>query len=194
VSSADRRLSSGGLLITHFGRSGVGRTVLLGAAALTVATTAACSSADPAEQAAAGTSAALSSAAQAAPGTYGEPVNPSLPNPTEVATDAPVTVAPSTASRISIVYSEWNATSRAVEIGGFLGGVVESDGTCTVTLTQGSTSVDASLPGTPDATSTSCAGLAVPGTELAPGPWTAVLTYESSTSRGESRTVEVQVP
>jgi hypothetical protein len=179
---------------TSIGRSGVRRTVLLGASALAVAATASCSSATPAEQAAASTSAALSSAAQAAPGSYGEPVDPSLPNPTDVATDAPVSVAPTEASRISLVYSGWNASTGAVEVDAFLGDVVESGGTCTLTLTQGSATATASLPAEPDATSTSCAGLGVAGPELATGTWTAVVTYESATSRGESPTVEVQVP
>jgi hypothetical protein len=194
VSSADRRLAPGGFVNTSIGRSGVRRAVLLGASAMAVTATAACSSASPAEQAAASSSAALSAAAEAAPGTYGEPVDPLLPNPTDVATDAPVPVASTGASRVSIVYADWTTTSGAVEVGGFVGGVVESDGTCTLTLTQGSTSVTASLPGEPDATSTSCAGLEVPGAQLAPGTWTAVVTYESSTSRGESPAVEVQVP
>lgn len=179
---------------TSIGRSGVRRTVLLGAAALAVTATASCSSASPAEQAAASSSAALSSAAQAAPGTYGQPVDPSLPEPPSVASDAPVTVTPTTEDEVFLTYSEWNATTGAIEVGGYLDGVVESDGTCTLTGTKDGTSAASTAPGISDATSTSCAGLSLPGDQLSPGTWSVVLTYESGTSRGTSAPVEVEVP
>jgi hypothetical protein len=178
---------------TSIGRSGVRRAVLLAASAVAVTATASCSS-SPAEQAAASSSAALSSAAEAAPGTYGQPVDPSLPEPPSVASDAPVTVAPTAEDDVFLTYSEWNATTGAIEVGGYLDGVVESDGTCTLTGTKDGTSAQSTAPGISDATSTSCAGLSLPGDQLSPGTWSVMVTYESGTSRGTSAPVEVEVP
>src|SRR3954466_12694503 len=98
------------------------------ALAATVVTTA-CSS-SPEEKAAA----ALSSAATAPPGAYGSPVDPSLPNPTGVATDEPVEVAPTDDGKVFVTYAQWSNDTMGVEVGGYLAGVVEDDGTCTLTL------------------------------------------------------------
>jgi hypothetical protein len=135
------------------------------------------------------------SAASATPvGVYGDPANPVRPEPTFVATDAPVTLAPTTDGDVFVTYSEWNAQSGAVEVGGYLGNVSESDGTCNLTLTRGATSVETSGSATADASSTACGILTVPGDQLSAGTWTAVVTYESSSSRGASAPVEVEVP
>jgi hypothetical protein len=130
----------------------------------------------------------------AVPGVYGSPADPSRVEPTEVATDAPVTVSPGRTASIFITQHGWNSSSGQVEISGYLAGLYETEGTCTVTLTAGSRSVSASTPATPDATSTSCGGLAVPGSKLSSGTWSAVVTYESATSRGTSEPVQVDVP
>jgi hypothetical protein len=127
-------------------------------------------------------------------GVYGEPGNPVLPEPTFVATDAPVTLSPTTDGDIFVTYSEWNAQSAAVEVGSYLPNVSESDGICTLTLTKAARSVQTSRPATPDVGSTACGSLTVPGDQLSAGTWTAVVTYESSSSRGTSDPVEVEVP
>lgn len=136
----------------------------------------------------------ISAAATAPPGEYGSPVDPSLPMPSDVATDAPVSVGPAEDGRLFVTYSGWNSQAGAVEIGSYLPTAVEDDGTCTLTLTQGATSVTASVPGTPNVTSTSCGGLSIPGSEVSSGTWVAVVTYESPTSSGSSDAIEVQVP
>jgi hypothetical protein len=136
----------------------------------------------------------ISAAATAPPGTYGSPVDPSLPMPSDVATDTPVSVGPAKDGRLLVTYSGWNSQAGAVEVGSYLPTVVEEDGTCTLTLTRGATSVAASVPGTPNVTSTSCGGLSVPGSEVSSGTWVAVVTYESPTSNGSSDAIEVQVP
>lgn len=160
------------------------------------AATAGCGASEADEQAAASASesSAAAAGATAAPGTYGQPVDPSLPNPTGVATDPPLDVGSSTTARVSIAYSGWNPATSTVEVDGFLGGIVESGGTCTLTLSQGSATAVGSKPAEPDATSTSCAGLSVAGSGLAAGRWSAVVSYESATSLGESPMVEVDVP
>jgi hypothetical protein len=136
----------------------------------------------------------------AAPGTYGEPLDTSAPDPTDVATDpAPSTsAAPSSGARgeatVRITYSGWNAGSGVVEVGGFVPQLVEAGGSCTLTLTQGAASATASREATPDVSTTACGELTVPGDQLAPGTWSAVLSYESDTASGASDPVEVQVP
>lgn len=72
--------------------------------------------------------------------------------------------------------------------------LVEEGGTCTLTLTQGGASATASREATPNVTSTACGELVVPGDQLAPGTWDAVLAYESERSAGSTEPVEVQVP
>jgi hypothetical protein len=125
--------------------------------------------------------------------TGGEPV-PTEP-PTDVATDAPVTpddggdeVTP------QLTYYGWNADIGGVEAGGIVQGVVESVGTCTLTLTQDSTEVDVSAEAVDNVTSMSCPAMTVPRNRLEPGTWQATLSYESGTSRGVSDAVEVEVP
>ena len=130
----------------------------------------------------------------ASQGVYGSPANPDRPEPTDVATDPPVVVAPTTEGVVRMTYVGWNAAAGAVEAAGFLPGVVESDGTCLLTLTNGESSITASVAGTADASSTSCGGLAVPGASVSPGTWEAVVTYESSASRGTSEATQVVIP
>ena len=73
-------------------------------------------------------------------------------------------------------------------------GIVESGGTCTLTLTKGSTAVDVSADAVDNVTSTSCPAMTVAGDRLESGTWQATLSYESGTSQGTGDAVEVQVP
>lgn len=154
---------------------------------LTVTALAACTSSDD--------EVAREGGAQATePGVYGAPVDPSVPDPVDVATDAPVTPAPTMDGSLFVTHSGWNTDAEAVEVGSYFPQVVETDGTCTLTLTRGTASVTASSPANRGAGSTSCGNLSVPGAELASGTWTAVVTYSSSSSRAASEPVEVDVP
>jgi len=169
------------------------RTTCLAASALAALTTAGCSSVSNESTSA---DATPTTSTLSTPGVYGAPMESTGPDPTNVATDAPVTAIPDADGDMPIVlsFSGWNVNTTAIEVDGYLTGLVESDGLCTLTLTNGDTSVTTTTPGTPDAKTTSCGGAAVPGDQLSPGAWTAVLTYESSTSHGSSGQVEVQVP
>lgn len=133
-------------------------------------------------------------AASTSTGVYGAPVDPSAPNPTDVATDAPVTVAPNPAAALVVTYSGWNPDTSAVEVGGFVPGVSESGGSCTLTLTRDGATASATAPGDAEPSQTTCGALAVPGSELSSGTWSAVITFDSSGSHAESAAVEVAVP
>lgn len=176
-----------------------GRAAGLVTAALTVAVVSGCSATSDATTSAARSSASAaavaSSAENARPGTYGKPVDPSLPNPTNVATDAPATTtAANSEVPVSLTYSGWNASAKEVLVGGFVPGVVETGGNCTLTLTKGDLSARNTTTATPTASSTSCGQMKVPGAQLSSGVWTAFITYRSPAHHGTSRSVEVTIP
>jgi hypothetical protein len=136
------------------------------------------------------TSSASATTAPAASRTTAHEATPASRQP--VATDAPVAV---TGGKVPVVvtYSGWNPAQRMVMVGGYAAGVVESKGVCTLTLTQGTRKVTAQSPAGPDASTTACDALSVPGTKLAPGSWRAVLSYASPSSSGTSAPVDVEV-
>ncbi|MGY2129212.1 hypothetical protein [Blastococcus sp. SYSU DS0617] len=114
---------------------------------------------------------------------------------TEVATDSPVPTQDSSAEVTpQLTYYGWSADLKAVEAGGIVLGLVESGGTCTLTLSQGGTAVEVTATAVDNVTSTSCPAMTVPGARLAPGTWQATLSYESGTSQGVADAVAVEVP
>lgn len=124
-------------------------------------------------------------------------MNPSLPNPTDVAVDPTTASAgPATSSSADVVvtYSGWIDQSTSVEVGAYVAGVVESGGTCTLTLTGPGSPRTASVTGEADAGSTSCPAMVVPGSKLSRGSWTAVVGYTSAAVSGTSSAVTVDVP
>ena len=126
--------------------------------------------------------------------TGGSPI-PTEPAPEDVATDSPVPTRPAGAEVTpQLTYYGWVDDIGAVEAGGIVLDVVESGGTCTLTLRQGSSEVDVSAEAVDNVTSTSCPAMTVPGDRLQPGTWLATLSYESDTSRGAGDAVEVDVP
>jgi hypothetical protein len=170
--------------------------VVVTAATLAALTTGACSSSSSTDEEARAqqeAAAAASSAATAPPGVYGTTIDPSRPDPTNVATDAPVTAPTGRAVPVFVTHSGWNATTEAIEIAGSVD-LLEDGGTCTLTVTQGDKEVTASRPATEDASTTSCGWLTVAGPDVDRGVWTAVLDYRSATSRATSEPVTVEVP
>jgi hypothetical protein len=113
--------------------------------------------------------------------------------PDEVATDAPHTPEQGRAD-VVVSYAGWDAASSSVEVDGFVGSRIEEGGTCTVTLTRDGATRTASAPAFADASTTICHPLLLPGRDLGPGRWQAVLGYSSAQSAGTSATVEVDVP
>jgi len=126
--------------------------------------------------------------------TGGSPI-PTEPAPEDVATDSPVPTQDAGAEVTpQLTYYGWVDDIGAVEAGGIVLDVVESGGTCTLTLRQGSSEVDVSAEAVDNVTSTSCPAMTVPRDRLQPGTWLATLSYESDTSRGAGEAVEVDVP
>jgi hypothetical protein len=96
--------------------------------------------------------------------------------------------------RVVTTFHDWNATTGQVMVGGYVEGVIEDGGTCTLTLTSGSSSATGSTRAHADATTTACGAVTVPGSQLAAGTWNAVLSYRSPEHSGTAAPVTVQVP
>jgi hypothetical protein len=159
---------------------------------------AACSGGSAGQQEQAATGAVASSdAASPSPGapasaaaTASSPAGGTVPDPDgAVATDA----ARPTTTDVVLSYLVWDGAAGAVLAGGYVSPVVEDGGTCTLELSRDGESASASSAALPDASTTSCGELRIPGAELEPGEWSAVLTYESDTTSGTSEPLDVQV-
>jgi hypothetical protein len=114
------------------------------------------------------------------------------PEPARVATDAPVKRRSGQVD-VLLTYAGFDQATGTVQAAGFVAGVLEDGGTCTLTLTKGGQEVTATSPASADATTTMCGLLETPP-GLAAGTWDAVLTYASAAADGESRSTEVSVP
>jgi hypothetical protein len=170
------------------------------ASLLAVATVASCSSADPKAAAAASSPAGGTFTPSASTGPNTSVSTPSATEPPSPSSTAPVPKGPSPTlapklRRVHVVttFAGWNATSGAVEVGGYAN-VVEPVGTCTLRLTHGDQVVTRKHTASADATTVACGGLSVPGSALTAGAWQAVLAYSSSKSTGEAAAVTVKVP
>ncbi|MBJ58738.1 hypothetical protein CL689_01090 [Candidatus Saccharibacteria bacterium] len=81
-----------------------------------------------------------------------------------------------------------------LEIRAFTPDVIESDGTCTATVTNGSQEVTETSKGFVDASSTICEPINIPLSALnSTGVWTVVVSYASSSSAGTSTEVEAEL-
>ena len=110
-----------------------------------------------------------------------------------VATDPPAVTAGGDVQPM-ITQAGWAASGTAVEVSGFVSGVVEDGGTCRVVLTHGDETVTAERTAIADATTTACGVIEVGNAGMTSGWWQAVLSYESATSSGASTPVDVLVP
>ena len=113
--------------------------------------------------------------------------------PSAVATDEPVTVTNGEAT-VNLSFADWDDATGSVQAGGFVSGLVEAGGRCTLTLIQGTDEVTAETDGTPDASTTLCTGLEISAADLSSGTWAAVLSYASDDATGSSDSVSVVVP
>ena len=93
---------------------------------------------------------------------------------------------------VSTTYAGWDDTAHQAVVAGFVTGVIEDGGTCTVTVTKGGRSVKAVTTASADAQNTACGDVTVPG--LDSGSWSAVLSYRSATATGKAAAVTVVVP
>ncbi|WP_164704686.1 hypothetical protein [Blastococcus litoris] len=109
-----------------------------------------------------------------------------------LATDDPVVVT-TRESPVSITFYGWDPVTQQAQAGGYVAGVVEDGGTCTLTLRLGGQTVTGTSTARPDAASTACGAVVVPGSQLGNGAWEAVLSYESPQHVGSSDPVTIEV-
>ena len=124
-----------------------------------------------------------------------EPTASIGPDPYEgevVATDDPV-VATGEQVQVTVTFAGWNASAGQVQVGGYVAGIVEDGGACTLTLTKGGQTVTGRSEAVPDASTTACGAVTVPGDEVSDGTWSAVLAYESAAHTGASESWDVEV-
>lgn len=122
------------------------------------------------------------------------------PDPTDVPSD-PVTEqpapteAPEAADTVQVVvtYASWEPQSAAVEVGAYVA-AVDAPGTCTLTLTQAGRTQTQTIDALSDASTMSCGGFLISGSDLSPGAWDAVVSYTSTQLSGSSEPVKVVVP
>ncbi|SDO14678.1 hypothetical protein SAMN05660199_01356 [Klenkia soli] len=128
------------------------------------------------------------------------------PEPTTVATDPPAAglpVDPASSEdagtgqpevQVVLTYAQFQSDTGTVQANGFVSGVIQDGGTCTLTLRrEGQDDVVVTTVASADATTTSC-GLLETGTGLASGTWDVELAYSSDTASGSSAVDEVVVP
>jgi hypothetical protein len=93
---------------------------------------------------------------------------------------------------VTPVMTSWDAAPNA-EVSGYVSGISEEDGTCTVTLTKGDQKVTESKAATPDAKTVSCGLITINRDRLSPGTWTVTLSYSSQKSEGVSTSNTIEV-
>ncbi|MCC2335685.1 hypothetical protein [Cellulomonas wangsupingiae] len=120
---------------------------------------------------------------------------PPAPSPAPSA-PAPGPAAPArTPVEVVVSWAMWDEQAGQVQVAGYAADVVESGGTCTLTLRLGEHTVTAEQQATPDATTTTCGAVAVPRDRLPQaGTWVAVMSYVSDKSSGSSPDVSIGVP
>ena len=110
-------------------------------------------------------------------------VSTSSAHPSVIASDSPSDT-PSTSDgseqqpQVIITYARWDSTAKEAQVSAFVTGVLVSHATCTLTLTSGGVTRTASHAAVPNASSMSCGQLAVPGSQLTTGTWSATVTFQ----------------
>ena len=116
------------------------------------------------------------------------------PGATVVATDpAPVTDAAD--AQVTLARLEWDDATGTLRANGFVAGVIEDGGTCTLTARPASgAAVSAESTGMADATTTNCGLLETRAGDMSSGTWQVTLAYSSPGTSGTSSAQSVVVP
>lgn len=87
--------------------------------------------------------------------------------------------------KVDVTLTTFYKDDGALHANGFVAGVIENGGTCTLVLTNESgKSVSVSREGHVNATNTTCGQSTIELSKLTPGKWTPELRYSSDTSKG----------
>ena len=110
--------------------------------------------------------------------------------------DANGTEDPADRKTVSPIISSWGQPAGPggeLKVNGYVPSIIETNGTCTIYLTNGDTKVSTSKAALQNAQGTSCGQMTFDSSKVNPGTWDAVLSYESPTSIGTSEPVKVEV-
>lgn len=107
---------------------------------------------------------------------------------------SPTTINNKKAVSVEITTFNPKTSDNNVSVNGFVSGVIESSGTCTLTLRDATgKQVTGTHPGEANATNTTCGETTIPLSSLHAGTWKAVLSYSSQGYAGTSDPVSIQV-
>ena len=139
-----------------------------------------------------------SSSASASPGPDTPGAAPSGLPASPSAAPSPKAVASSPALARATLFSpgvSWNASGSVLSGSAFVTNVSESGGTCVMLATLGGVTVkSAPVSSEPDASTTVCGTVTIPGSQLRAGSWAVKFTYVSTKYAGESNSENVQIP
>lgn len=107
-------------------------------------------------------------------------------------TEQPVVVTARVAP-VTITFFGWDQAKQVAQAGGYVTGVIESGGTCTLTLSKGGQTATGTTTAHADATTTTCGAVTIPGSQLTAGTWQAVLSYRSDRHTGKADPVAIEV-
>lgn len=93
------------------------------------------------------------------------------------------------------IISSWgqNLNNKNVEVTGYVSGVYENGGICTLTLERSGKKVTGKHIAHKDAQTTTCGLIVISRNALSTGVWKATISYSSSTAQGTSKSVNVEV-
>ncbi len=93
------------------------------------------------------------------------------------------------------VITSWgqDPTTKIVDASGYVAGIYEAGGNCTLTLEKSGQKITESKEAIKDAQTVSCGVIKIDSGRLSAGIWSATLTYSSSTSQGTSQAVNIEV-
>jgi hypothetical protein len=100
-----------------------------------------------------------------------------------------------TTPSLMVTLSYISPSAQTVQAGGYLTGILEDNGTCTLTLTKGSLRATGTSTGFIDVNKTTCPQISIERSQLSQsGQWTAVLSYKSTKASGASAPQAVNIP
>lgn len=96
--------------------------------------------------------------------------------------------------QVKPIISSWGqSSSGSLEVNGFVSEIIETGGTCTLTISKNGTTLSAKSAGSADAQTTTCGEMIIGSGSLSPGQWSATLAYTSSKAEGKSNPTTVEI-
>lgn len=123
----------------------------------------------------------------------GDAIKPNIVQQEEARNNTPANT-PTVRSHVVPTITYADQSGNQIEVGGYVNGVFENNGTCTLTIQRAGISKTVSVAATKNVNSVDCPVMSLSTVILPKGSWQAVISYTSNTSEGQSsaRSVEVK--